>query len=446
MGKKKSRPIVAVVGRPNVGKSTLFNALAGDNISIVKDTPGITRDRIYADVTWLDMNFTLIDTGGIEPESKDIILSQMREQAQIAIDTADVIIFMVDVKQGLVDTDSKVADMLRRSGKPIVLAVNKVDSYQKYMLDAYEFYNLGIGEPFAISAANKQGIGDLLDEVSSYFDKEIAQDEEEDERTKIAIVGKPNVGKSSIINKLIGENRLIVSDIAGTTRDAVDTEVTYHGKEYVFIDTAGLRRKNKIKEELERYMIIRTVTAVERADIVVLVIDAVEGVTEQDAKIAGIAHDRGKATIIAVNKWDLIEKDNKTVNQFTQKIRQILSFMPYAEILFISAETGQRLTKLYETIDIVYENHAMRVATGVLNEILAEAVAMQQPPSDKGKRLRLYYITQAAVKPPTFVIFVNDKELMHFSYTRYIENQIREAFGFRGTPLKFIIRERKENK
>lgn len=446
MGKKKSRPIVAVVGRPNVGKSTLFNALAGDNISIVKDTPGITRDRIYADVTWLDMNFTLIDTGGIEPESKDIILSQMREQAQIAIDTADVIIFMVDVKQGLVDTDSKVADMLRRSGKPIVLAVNKVDSYQKYMLDVYEFYNLGIGEPFAISAANKQGIGDLLDEVSSYFDKEIAQDEEEDERTKIAIVGKPNVGKSSIINKLIGENRLIVSDIAGTTRDAVDTEVTYHGKEYVFIDTAGLRRKNKIKEELERYMIIRTVTAVERADIVVLVIDAVEGVTEQDAKIAGIAHDRGKATIIAVNKWDLIEKDNKTVNQFTQKIRQILSFMPYAEILFISAETGQRLTKLYETIDIVYENHAMRVATGVLNEILAEAVAMQQPPSDKGKRLRLYYITQAAVKPPTFVIFVNDKELMHFSYTRYIENQIREAFGFRGTPLKFIIRERKENK
>lgn len=446
MGKKKSRPIVAVVGRPNVGKSTLFNALAGDNISIVKDTPGITRDRIYADVTWLDMNFTLIDTGGIEPESKDIILSQMREQAQIAIDTADVIIFMVDVKQGLVDTDSKVADMLRRSGKPIVLAVNKVDSYQKYMLDVYEFYNLGIGEPFAISAANKQGIGDLLDEVSSYFDKEIAQDEEEDERTKIAIVGKPNVGKSSIINKLIGENRLIVSDIAGTTRDAVDTEVTYHGKEYVFIDTAGLRRKNKIKEELERYMIIRTVTAVERADIVVLVIDAVESVTEQDAKIAGIAHDRGKATIIAVNKWDLIEKDNKTVNQFTQKIRQILSFMPYAEILFISAETGQRLTKLYETIDIVYENHAMRVATGVLNEILAEAVAMQQPPSDKGKRLRLYYITQAAVKPPTFVIFVNDKELMHFSYTRYIENQIREAFGFRGTPLKFIIRERKENK
>ena len=443
-----SKPIVAVVGRPNVGKSTLFNALAGENISIVKDTPGITRDRIYTDITWLDKNFTLIDTGGIEPESKDIILSQMREQAQIAIDTADVILFMVDVKQGLVDTDSKVADMLRRSGKPIILVVNKVDSFQKYMADVYEFYNLGIGEPFAISSANKLGFGELLDEVISYFDKDVASEEEEDEdeRTRVAIVGKPNAGKSSIINRLIGENRLIVSDIAGTTRDAVDTEVVYQGKEYVFIDTAGLRRKNKIKEELERYMIIRTVTAVERADIVVLVIDATEGVTEQDAKIAGIAHDRGKATIIAVNKWDLIEKDNKTVNQFTQRIRQILSFMPYAEILFISAETGQRLPKLYETIDIVYENHAMRVATGVLNEIMAEAVALQQPPSDKGKRLRLYYITQAAVKPPTFVIFVNDKELMHFSYTRYIENQIREAFGFKGTPLKFIIRERKENK
>ena len=445
MAKKKSMPIVAVVGRPNVGKSTLFNALAGEKISIVKDTPGITRDRIYADVTWLDMNFTLIDTGGIEPESQDIILSQMREQAQIAIDTADVIIFMVDVRQGLVDTDAKVADMLRRSGKPIVLTVNKVDDYQKFMPDVYEFYNLGIGEPFPISSVNKLGLGELLDEVASYFDKNLAKEEEEDDRVKVAIVGKPNVGKSSIINKLIGENRVIVSDIAGTTRDAVDTEVTYHGKEYVFIDTAGLRRKNKIKEELERYMIIRTVSAVERADIVVLVIDASEGVTEQDAKIAGIAHDRGKATIIAVNKWDIIEKNDKTVNQFTQKIRQILSFMSYAEITFISAVTGQRLFKLYELIDAVYENHAMRIATGVINEILTEAVALQQPPSDKGKRLRLYYMTQVAVKPPTFVIFVNDKELMHFSYTRYIENQIREAFGFRGTPLKFIIRERKDN-
>ncbi len=445
MSKRKAKPIVAVVGRPNVGKSTLFNALAGEKISIVKDTPGITRDRIYADVSWLDMNFTLIDTGGIEPDSKDIILSQMREQAQIAIDTADVIIFMVDVKQGLVDADSKVADMLRRSHKPVILTVNKVDSFDKYMADVYEFYNLGIGEPFAISSINKLGFGELLDEVTSYFDKETAV-EEEDERIKVAIVGKPNVGKSSIINKLIGENRVIVSDIAGTTRDAIDTEITHNGKEYVFIDTAGLRRKNKIKEELEHYMIIRTVAAVERADIIVLVIDAVEGVTEQDAKIAGIAHDRGKATIIAVNKWDAIEKDNKTVNEYTQKVRQILSFMPYAEILFISAVTGQRLPKLFEMIDAVNENHSMRVATGVLNEIMAEAVAMQQPPSDKGKRLRLCYITQVSVKPPTFVIFVNDKELMHFSYTRYLENQIRETFGFRGTPLKFIIRERKDNK
>ena len=445
MSKKKTKPIVAIVGRPNVGKSTLFNALAGENISIVKDTPGITRDRIYADVSWLDMNFTLIDTGGIEPESKDIILSQMREQAQIAIDTADVIVFMVDVKQGLVDADSKVADMLRRSQKPVVLAVNKVDDFKKYMADVYEFYNLGIGEPFSISSVNKLGFGELLDEVTSHFDKEAAA-EEADERTKVAIVGKPNVGKSSIINKLIGENRVIVSDVAGTTRDAIDTEITHTKKEYVFIDTAGLRRKNKIKEELERYMIIRTVAAVERADIVVLVIDATEGVTEQDAKIAGIAHDRGKAIIIAVNKWDAIEKDNKTVNEFTQKVRQVLSFMTYAELIFISAVTGQRLGKLFDLIDVVSENHSMRVATGVLNEIMAEAVALQQPPSDKGKRLRLYYITQVAVKPPTFVIFVNDKELMHFSYTRYLENQIRETFGFMGTPLRFIIRERKENK
>ena len=446
MGKKKSKPVVAVVGRPNVGKSTLFNALAGENISIVKDTPGITRDRIYTDITWLDKNFTLIDTGGIEPESKDIILSQMREQAQIAIDTADVILFMVDVKQGLVDTDSKVADMLRRSGKPIILVVNKVDSFQKYMADVYEFYNLGIGEPFAISSANKLGFGELLDEVISYFDKDVASEEEEDEdeRTRVAIVGKPNAGKSSIINRLIGENRLIVSDIAGTTRDAVDTEVVYQGKEYVFIDTAGLRRKNKIKEELERYMIIRTVTAVERADIVVLVIDATEGVTEQDAKIAGIAHDRGKATIIAVNKWDAIEKDDKTIYKHTDRIREVLSFMPYAQLMFISAKTGQRTQKLFEVIDAVLENHSMRVATGVLNEIVSEAVALQQPPSDKGRRLKIYYATQVAVKPPTFVVFVNDKNLMHFSYVRYLENRIRDAFGFQGTSLKFIIRERKE--
>lgn len=443
MSKQKGKPIVAVVGRPNVGKSTLFNALAGSMISIVKDTPGITRDRIYADVTWLNYNFTLIDTGGIEPESKDIILSQMREQAQIAIDTADVILFMVDVKQGLVDADAKVADMLRRSHKPVLLVVNKVDNFQKMMADVYEFYNLGIGDPHAISAANQMGIGDLLDEVIALF-PEGNEEEEEDDRPKVAIVGKPNVGKSSIINKLVGENRLIVSDIAGTTRDAVDTPVTYNGREYVFIDTAGLRRKNKIKEELEKYMIVRTVSAVERADVVVLVIDAVEGVTEQDAKIAGIAHERGKGMIIAVNKWDAIEKNDKTIYRFTEKVRNTLSFMPYAELIFISARTGQRLNKLYETIDMVIENHSLRVATGVLNEIMTEAVALQQPPSDKGKRLRLYYITQVSVKPPTFVIFVNDKELMHFSYQRYIENKIREAFGFKGTPLHFIIRERKD--
>jgi len=444
MAKKRGKPVVAVVGRPNVGKSTLFNVLAGEKISIVKDTPGITRDRIYADVTWLQYAFTLVDTGGIEPESKDIILSQMREQAQIAIDTADVIIFMTDVKQGLVDADAKVADMLRRSQKPVILVVNKVDNHNTMMPDVYEFYNLGIGDPIPISAANRTGIGDMLDEVVKYFPEGV-EEEEEDDRIRVAIVGKPNVGKSSIINRLLGENRLIVSDIAGTTRDAVDTEVKYNGKEYVFIDTAGLRRKNKIKEELERFMIIRTVSAVERADIVVLVIDATEGVTEQDAKIAGIAHDRGKGMIIAVNKWDAIEKNTKTVNEFSAKIKQVLSFMPYAEMLFISALTGQRLPKLYETIEAVYENHTLRVATGVLNEIMSEAVVMQQPPSDKGKRLRLYYITQVAVKPPTFVIFVNDKELMHFSYTRYIENQIRASFGFKGTPLKFIIRERKEN-
>lgn len=443
MSNIKGKPIVAVVGRPNVGKSTLFNALAGARISIVKDTPGITRDRIYADVNWLDYNFTLIDTGGIEPDSKDIILSQMREQAQIAIDTADVILFMVDVKQGLVDADSKVADMLRRSHKPVVLVVNKVDSFEKMMADVYEFYNLGIGEPHAISAANQLGIGDLLDEVVALFPEKTGE-EEEDDRPRIAIVGKPNVGKSSIINKLIGENRLVVSDIAGTTRDAVDTSVKYNKKEYVFIDTAGLRRKNKVKEELERYMIVRTVSAVERADVVVLVIDGTEGVTEQDAKIAGIAHERGKGVIIAVNKWDAVEKNDKTIYRFTEKVRNTLAYMPYAELIFISAKTGQRLNKLYETIDMVIENHSLRVATGVLNEIMTEAVALQQPPSDKGKRLRLYYMTQVSVKPPTFVIFVNDKELMHFSYQRYIENKIRESFGFKGTPLHFIIRERKD--
>ena len=437
-----SKPVVAVVGRPNVGKSTLFNVLAGEKISIVKDTPGVTRDRIYADVSWLDREFTLIDTGGIEPESRDIILSQMREQAQIAIDTADVILFLTDVRQGLQDADAKVADMLRRSGKPVVLVVNKVDSFDKFMADVYEFYNLGIGDPIPISASSRLGLGDMLDALIAHF-PEHAGEEEEDERPRVAIVGKPNVGKSSIINKLLGEQRVIVSDIAGTTRDAIDTEVVHDGKEYVFIDTAGLRRKNKIKEELERYSIIRTVTAVERADVVLVVIDATEGVTEQDAKIAGIAHERGKGIIIVVNKWDAIEKNDKTMREYESKVRQVLSFMPYAEIMYVSAKSGQRLPKLFEKIDMVIQNQTLRVATGVLNEIMMEAVAMQQPPSDKGKRLKLFYITQVAVKPPTFVIFVNDRELMHFSYTRYLENKIREAFGFRGTGLRFLIRERK---
>ena len=421
----------------------MFNVLAGDKISIVKDTPGVTRDRIYADVSWLDNDFTIIDTGGIEPDSGDVILSQMREQAQIAIDTADVIIFITDVHQGLVDSDAKVADMLRRSGKPVVLAVNKVDSIQKYMMDVYEFYNLGIGEPFAISAANRQGLGDMLDEVVKHFPEDAGEDEDSD-IPKIAIVGKPNVGKSSLINKLLGEDRVIVSDIAGTTRDAVDTKVTWNEKDYIFIDTAGLRRKAKVKEEIERFSVIRTVTAVERADVVVVMIDASEGVTEQDAKIAGIAHEKGKGVIIAVNKWDAIEKNDKTIYKHTNRIREVLSFMPYAEIVFISARTGLRISRMFETLDAVIENQTMRIQTGVLNEILAEAVAMQQPPSDRGRRLKIFYMTQVAVKPPTFVIFVNDKELMHFSYTRYLENKIRDAFDFGGTPLKFIVRERGE--
>ncbi|MCR4936542.1 MAG: ribosome biogenesis GTPase Der [Lachnospiraceae bacterium] len=442
---RKRKPVVAVVGRPNVGKSTFFNVLAGERISIVKDTPGVTRDRIYTDVDWTGHEFTLIDTGGIEPDSRDIILSSMREQAEIAINTADVIIFMTDVRQGVVDADFQVAVMLRKSHKPIVLAVNKTDNFAKQQADVFEFYNLGLGEPFPISSSERQGLGDLLDQVISYFPKDLnSESDEEDDSIRIAVVGKPNVGKSSIINKLTGQNRVIVSDIAGTTRDAVDTHIKHNGKDYIFVDTAGLRRKNKIKEDLEHYMIVRTVGAVERSDVTVLVIDAKEGVTEQDAKIAGIAHERGKAVIIAVNKWDAIEKVTMTSKEFEDRIRNTLSFMPYAEIVFISALTGQRLPKLYDTIDMVAENHAMRVQTGVLNEIMSQAVVMQQPPSDKGKRLKLFYITQVSVKPPTFVIFVNDKELMHFSYTRYIENQIRDTFGFKGTPLKFIIRQRDE--
>ena len=416
-----SKPIVAIVGRPNVGKSTLFNTLAGEKIAIVKDYPGVTRDRIYADMVWLNHSMSLIDTGGIDMDTKDVMLSHMREQANIAIDTADVILFITDVRQGLVDADFKVADMLRKSGKPVVLVVNKVDNFDKFMPDVY---NLGIGDPHPVSAASKLGIGDMLDVVLEHIAAEKFE-EEEDDRPKIAIVGKPNAGKSSLINKLVGENRVIVSEIAGTTRDAIDTEITRDGKEYVFIDTAGIRRKNKIKEDLERYSIIRTVAAIERADVVILMIDAVEGVTEQDAKIAGIAHERGRGLIIAVNKWDAVEKDNSTVKEYTNRVREILSFVPYAEIVFISALTGQRTNRLFERIETVIQFHSLRIQTGVLNEILMEAVAMQQPPSDKGKRLRLYYIT-------------------HFSYQRYIENRIRETFGFVGTPIRIFIRERKE--
>ena len=437
------KAILAIVGRPNVGKSTLFNTLAGEKISIVEDHPGVTRDRIYADVTWLNHSFSMIDTGGIEMDSKDKMLKHMREQADIAIDTADVILFLVDVRQGLVEADFKVADMLRKSGKPVILVVNKVDNFEKYMPDVYEFYNLGIGDPHPISAASKLGIGDMLDAVMELFDLEKIE-EEEDDRPKIAIVGKPNAGKSSLINNLLGENRVIVSDVAGTTRDAIDTEIVYNGTEYVFIDTAGLRRKSKIKENIERYSIIRTVAAIERSDVVILMIDATEGVSEQDAKIAGIAHDRGRGLIIAVNKWDAIEKDNHTVKEYTKKVRDILSFVPYAEIIFISALTGQRTKKIFDMLETVIENHAMRIQTGVLNEILMEAVALQQPPSDKGKRLKLFYMTQVSTKPPTFVLFVNKKELMHFSYQRYIENRIRDTFGFMGTPIRIFIRERKE--
>ena len=437
------KAILAIVGRPNVGKSTLFNTLAGEKISIVEDHPGVTRDRIYADVTWLNHSFSMIDTGGIEMDSKDKMLKHMREQADIAIDTADVILFLVDVRQGLVDADFKVADMLRKSGKPVILVVNKVDNFEKYMPDVYEFYNLGIGDPHPISAASKLGIGDMLDAVMELFDLEKIE-EEEDDRPKIAIVGKPNAGKSSLINNLLGENRVIVSDVAGTTRDAIDTEIVYNGTEYVFIDTAGLRRKSKIKENIERYSIIRTVAAIERSDVVILMIDATEGVSEQDAKIAGIAHDRGRGLIIAVNKWDAIEKDIHTVKEYTKKVRDILSFVPYAEIIFISALTGQRTKKIFDLLETVIENHAMRIQTGVLNEILMEAVALQQPPSDKGKRLKLFYMTQVSTKPPTFVLFVNKKELMHFSYQRYIENRIRDTFGFMGTPIRIFIKERKE--
>jgi GTP-binding protein len=434
---------VAIVGRPNVGKSTLFNQLAGENISIVDDKPGVTRDRIYARAEWLDKSFTIIDTGGIEPASNDVILVQMRAQAEIAVETADVIIFLVDCKQGLQDADHEVADILRRSGKPVVLCVNKVDNLKNMQNDVYEFYNLGIGDPVPVSSINKQGIGDLLEKV---FEHAVETDEaEEDSRPRIAVIGKPNVGKSSLVNKLAREERVIVSDIPGTTRDAVDTVIRYGGREYVFIDTAGLRRKSRIHEDIEHYSIIRAVAAVEKADVVLVMVDASEGVTEQDAKIAGIAHERGKGIIVVVNKWDLVEKDDKTIYRFTEDIEKVLSFMTYAEVMFISVKTGQRVSKLFTMIDAVISNQNLRIQTGVLNEIVTQATVETQPPSDKGKRLKILYATQVAVAPPTFVFFVNDKELMHFSYVRYLENRIREAFGFAGTRLRFIIRERKED-
>lgn len=435
------KPIVAVVGRPNVGKSTLFNRLAGERISIVQDTPGVTRDRIYADAEWLDYKFTLIDTGGMEIGSEEIIQRQILQQAEIAIETADVVLFVTDVKTGVTDDDRQVANLLRRTKKPVVLAVNKVDSVKRDTMDIYEFYELGIGDPLPVSAGQALGLGDMLDELVRHF-PENAGAEEEDDAIKVAIIGKPNVGKSSLINRILGEDRLIVSNIPGTTRDAVDSPVTINGQKYVFIDTAGMRRKSKIKEEIERFSIIRAVAAVERCDVAVLLIDANEGVTDQDTKIAGIAHERGRAAVIAVNKWDSIEKDDKTMNRYLKDIGNELAYMAYAPRVFISAQTGQRIDRMLELIQTVHQNHALRISTGVLNEVLIEATAMQQPPADKGRQLKLYYMTQVSVKPPTFVIFVNERGLFHFSYRRYIENQLREAFGFVGTPIHFIVREK----
>lgn len=434
------KPILAIVGRPNVGKSTLFNRLAGEKVSIVKDTPGVTRDRIYAEAEWLGHSFTMIDTGGIEPKTDDLLLKYMREQAQLAIEMADVILFIVDAKAGMTDADSEVANMLRRAKKPVVLAVNKLDN-MKDITSTYEFYGLGLGDPQPISAEQGLGLGDMLDEVLQHF-PESSDEEDEEEILRVAVIGKPNTGKSSLINKLLGENRVIVSDIAGTTRDAIDTRVEYQGKSYIFIDTAGIRRQNRVKEELERFSVIRSLTAVERCDVAILMIDAIEGITEQDAKIAGIAHEKGKGIIVAVNKWDAIEKNDKTIYEYQKDIDTVLSFMPYAQKIFISAKTGQRIEKIFETVDLVAENHSMRIATGVLNDVLYDATSMNQPPSDKGKRLKIFYMTQIGTKPPTFVLFVNNAELMHYSYRRYLENCLRNSFGFKGTPIKFIIRER----
>ncbi len=437
------KPIVAVVGRPNVGKSTLFNKISGQRISIVEDTPGITRDRIYADAEWLGREFTLIDTGGIEPYSKDIILSQMREQANLAIDTADVILFMVNVKDGMTAADKEVSAMLQKCGKPIILVCNKVDNPGEPPMAMYEFYNLGIGDPVPVSSIHGMGVGDLLDLVVSYFPEDDGTAEDEDV-IRVAIVGKPNAGKSSLVNRLLGENRVIVSNIAGTTRDAIDSELVKNGQKYVLIDTAGMRKRGKISEDVERYSVIRALAAVDRADVCVIMIDATEGVTEQDTKIAGYVHEQGKASVFAVNKWDIVEKETNTMRDFKNRMLEGFNFMMYANSVFISAKTGQRVDTLFEEINKALEENRKRVSTGLLNDVINEAVAMVQPPSDKGKRLKIYYGTQASVKPPTFVLFVNNSDLAHYSYIRYIENKLRAAFGFEGTPLKFIVREKGE--
>ena len=438
-----SKPVVAIVGRPNVGKSTFFNYIVGKRISIVEDTPGVTRDRIYADANWRGMDFTIIDTGGIEPESEDLIVSQMRNQADIAISMADVIVFVTDIKRGITNADNEIALMLRKSKKPIVLVCNKADNFGKTSDDIYEFYNLGLGDPHPVSSINALGIGDVLDAIYEELPK---NDNEEDDSTviKVALIGKPNVGKSSLVNKILGENRVIVSNIAGTTRDAIDSEFENSYGKYVFIDTAGIRRKSKVTENLERYSVMRTSLAIERSDVCIFMIDANEGVTEQDAKIAGEAHEAGKGIIIAVNKWDEYEKDNNTVEKYKKEIYNKLSYLSYAPIIFISAKTGQRVEKLYELINTVASQNAMRVSTSVLNQVLNEAIAIVQPPTDKGKRLKIFYMTQASTKPPTFVVFVNDKQLFHFSYERYLVNQLRKEFVLTGTPIRIIVREKKD--
>ena len=436
-----ARPIVAIVGRPNVGKSTLFNKLIGQRLSIVDDTPGVTRDRIYGDCEWLNRHFLLIDTGGIEPHSDDIILKQMRRQAQLAIDSADVIILVTDLRSGVVATDEDVAAMLLKSNKPIVLCVNKCDKVGEPEIEFYEFYNLGLGDPIAVSSVHGHGTGDLLDAVLQYLPED-DEEEVDDSTIKVAVIGKPNVGKSSLINAISGEERAIVSNIAGTTRDATDTFITNEFGEFMFIDTAGLRRKSKVEDQIEKYSVIRAKMAVERASVCVIMIDALEGFTEQDSKVAGIAHEMGKACIIAVNKWDALEKDGKTMDSYRKKLMNDFSFMSYAPIIFISAKTGQRLDRLFELIKFVDEQNSMRISTGKLNDVLAAATARVQPPTDKGKRLKIYYMTQASTRPPTFVCFVNDKELFHYSYQRYLDNQIREIFGLEGTPTRFVVRER----